>query len=102
MKSLDNILSNQMGAACSIQQENKVVKKKDAQGNIWEKAYFGSGSHFNHWLEQFIEIYGEENIDVEEYRQSELSCFGDGSDILKRIWVKRKNKVDGLEKNKTI
>ena len=90
MKILDKVQSDRTGAGCSIQQENNVVEKIDAQGNVWKKAYFGSGSHFNHWLEQFIEIYGEENIEVEEYRQSELSCFGDGSDVLKRIWVKQK------------
>ena len=76
--------------SCSMQQENAVQEKTDKNGNVWKKAYFGSGSHFKHWLEQFIEIYGEENIKIEEYPHSDLNCFGDGADTLKRIWVKQK------------
>lgn len=88
--SVDNAKAGPVDVACSMQEENQVVEKTDEHGNVWKKAYFGSGSHFNHWLEQFIEIYGEENIEVEEYSKSELSCFGEGADVLKRIWVKQK------------
>ncbi len=82
--------TDDLDVSCSMKEENRVIEKKDKQGNIWKKAYFGSGSHFNHWLAQYIEIYGKENIEVEEYMSSELNCFSGGSEALKRIWVKQK------------
>ncbi len=69
-------------------QEESVKEKIDESGNKWRKVYFGSGTHFANWLSQFIEVYGEENIEVEELDSCELACFENGTDKPIRIWAR--------------
>jgi len=67
--------------------EDALTEKTDSQGRIWKKAYFGSGLHFQNWLEQFIEIYGKENIEVEEVKNCQLECYKNSEEKPYRIWT---------------
>ncbi len=71
-----------------MRKEEAVTKKVDSKGNRWEKAYFGSGSHFKNWLEQFKEIYGKENVEVEDVNSSGFKCYDEDNEKMKRIWIK--------------
>lgn len=83
---------NQRNSSCNcesvILKEEAVRKKTDSKGNKWKKVYCGSGGHFKNWFEQCIEIYGEENISVEEISSSNLRCYNGSNEKMKRIWVK--------------
>lgn len=72
-----------------IRKEEQVLEKRDNQGSRWEKVYFGGGDHFKNWLQQYEEIYGKENIDVEEADPSGFKCFEEGEEVMYRIWVRR-------------
>ena len=63
-------------------------EKTDASGNRWRKVYTGGGSHFRHWLEQFKEVYGEENLVVEEDDPSGYTCFEQSGEQMLSIWLK--------------
>jgi hypothetical protein len=69
-----------------IQSENAIREKIDTEGKRWWKIYFGSGAHFKNWLRQCIEIFGKENIEVEEIGSSGLKCFDEGDEKVYRIW----------------
>ena len=71
-----------------IAEEDRVQEKVDAEGNKWRKVYFGGGSHFRNWLQQVIELRGEENVDVEETDATGLRCYELGEEKMYRIWVK--------------
>ena len=71
-------------------QEESIKEKIDESGNQWRKVYFGSGTHFENWLSQFIEVYGEENIEVEAVISCDLACFDNSKDKPFRIWAKIK------------
>jgi hypothetical protein len=71
-----------------IQQEDLVREKKDLNGEIWVKKYVGGGAHFINWLEQYREIYGEENVRIEEIDSEGFICFKEGKEKMFRIWVK--------------
>ncbi len=60
----------------------------DGAGARWVKKYVGGGAHFVNWLEQFKEIYGDENVVVEAVAASGLACYGEGKEKLYRIWVR--------------
>lgn len=62
-------------ATVRLRDEEKVREKFDERGNRWFKIYFGSGSHFRNWLRQCIEIFGEENIEVEEADSTDLPAL---------------------------
>ncbi len=69
-------------------QEESVKEKVDESGNKWRKVYFGGGTHFRNWLSQYKEIYGEENIEVEEVDSCGLVCFERGGEKPLRIWAR--------------
>ena len=66
-------------------EEAHVRHRVDAQGNKWEKVYFGGGAHFRNWLEQCKEL-GE--VFVEEVDSTGYKCFEQGGEKLYRIWMK--------------
>ena len=72
----------------AMRREEQVREKTDAQGNKWEKIYFGGGAHFRNWLQQCEEVYGKENVEVEAANSSGLSCYEEGGETMYRIWVK--------------
>ena len=63
-------------------------ERTDASGNRWRKVYTGGGSHFRHWLEQFKEIYEEENILVEEEDATGFACFEQADERMYSVWLK--------------
>ncbi len=69
-------------------QEESVKEKVDESGNKWRKVYFGGGTHLRTWLSQDKEIYGAENIEVEEVDSCGLVCFERGGEKPLRIWAK--------------
>jgi len=75
--------------------EEKILEKWDEDGNRWRKAYFGGGDHFRNWLNQFLELRGEENIQVEEMDSRGFQCFEESGEKMYRIWVKDNNLKQG-------
>lgn len=69
-------------------QEEGVREKIDESGNKWTKVYFGGGSHFDNWLTQTKEIYGEESVEVEEIDSTGFRCFEQSGEKMYRIWAK--------------
>ena len=70
-------------------EENLVTERVDDKGNIWRKVYFGGGAHFRNWLDQTIELCGEENVEVEEIDSRGFKCFEEGGEKMYRIWAKK-------------
>jgi len=70
--------------------EDSVRERIDDKGEKWAKKYFGGGAHFLNWLEQYREVYGEENVEIEEIDSREFCCFNKGNEKMYRIWVKEK------------
>ncbi len=66
----------------------------DRQGNTWKKVYFGSGQHLKNWLDQTIELFGQDNVKMEEVTSSGSGCSGGGSEKLYRVWVKEVKSSD--------
>ncbi|MFO7964392.1 MAG: hypothetical protein R6U50_10760 [Desulfobacterales bacterium] len=79
--------------ADAMQKEESVREKVDEHGNIWSKVYFGSGAHFKNWLSQVLEIFGEENVEVEPVELAGLKCFEEPGNRAHRIWVKKKRSI---------
>ena len=75
-----------------IAQEEEVREKTDKEGSKWLKLYFGGGAHFRNWLSQIEEIYGRENIEIEEIDPTSFRCFEESQEKLYRIWVKENAK----------
>ncbi len=71
-----------------LAQEEKVRERIDASGDRWTKVYFGGGEHFRNWLDQTIELKGEENVEVEEIDSKGFQCFEASGEKVYRIWVK--------------
>lgn len=74
-----------------MRQEELIQEKIDQEGNKWRKLYFGGGAHFRNWLSQCIEIYGEENIEIEDIDSTGFKCFEEGVEKMHRIWVKKED-----------
>ena len=72
-----------------MRQEELVREKTDEQGTTWYKVYFGGGEHYKGWLAQCRELYGEENVMVEEMDPTGFTCFEQGGEKLYRIWAKK-------------
>ena len=72
-----------------MRQEELVREKTDEQGIAWYKVYFGGGEHYKGWLAQCRELYGEENVMVEEMDPTGFTCFEQGGEKLYRIWAKK-------------
>ena len=73
-----------------IAKEESVREKIGKDGTKWIKAYFGGGAHFRNWLEQYKEVYGEENVEVEEIDSTGFKCYEELGEKMYRIWVKEK------------
>ncbi len=71
-----------------LAEEERVIEKLDADGKRWLKVYFGGGSHFRNWLDQVIELRGEDNVEVEEVPSPGLKCYEEAGEKLYRIWVR--------------
>lgn len=76
--------------AAGIREEPAVLEKTNASGVRWRRVYTGGGSHFQHWLEQFKEIYGAENLIVEEEDPAGFVCFEQSGEPMFSIWLKLK------------
>jgi len=81
-----------------LAEEERIQEKVDEKGNKWKKVYFGGGEHFRNWLNQCLELRGEDNIEVEEIDSRGFQCFEEGGEKMYRIWVKEGN----LEQNKSV
>jgi len=78
-----------------MHQEESIQEKVDQQGVTWRKLYVGGGAHFRNWLSQCIEIYGEENIAVEDIDSTGFRCFEESDEKMHRIWVKERGDAEG-------
>jgi len=74
-----------------IAEEDTLREKVDENGNRWIKVYFGGGAHLRNWLDQFIELKGEENVKVEEADSRGFQCYEESGEKMCRIWVKDTN-----------
>jgi hypothetical protein len=79
-----------MPESCVDPREELVIEKVNEHGEKWLKKYVGGGVHFVSWLEQFREVYGARNVEVEEIAAPNSSCSKQGGEKLFRIWVKEK------------
>jgi hypothetical protein len=68
--------------------EEKVIERTDEKGEKWNKKYVGGGAHFENWLQQYKEVYGENNVETEEIDPTGYQCFEKGNEKMYRIWVK--------------
>jgi hypothetical protein len=64
------------------------AERTDSSGATWRKVYTGGGAHFRHWLEQFKEIYGEENLTVDQEDSTGFACFEQGGEQMYSIWLR--------------
>jgi hypothetical protein len=80
-----------------IAQEEEVREKVDKGGGKWLKLYFGGGAHFRNWISQIEEIYGKENIEIEEIDPTGFRCFEESQENLYRVWVKENAKEPIIE-----
>jgi len=71
-----------------MREEESVRERIDQKGTKWKKVYFGGGTHFRNWQSQCIEIYGEENIEIEDVNSTGFKCFEEGGEKMYRIWVR--------------
>jgi hypothetical protein len=78
-----------------MRQEESIQEKIDQKGVTRRKLYFGGGAHFRNWLSQCIEIYGEENIAIEDIDPTGFRCFEESGENMHRIWVKEKEDPEG-------
>ena len=72
-------------------EEEKIQQKVDENGARWTKVYFGGGAHLRNWLSQFIELKGEENVEMEEADSTGFQCYEESGEKMYRIWVKDTN-----------
>ena len=78
-------------------EEENIREKVDENGNRWIKVYFGGGAHFRNWLSQFVELKGEENIEVEETDSRGFQCYEESGENMYRIWIKDTDVEEGNE-----
>jgi hypothetical protein len=81
-------LSEEMTIEQRMKEEERITEKIDAKGDKWRKLYFGGGAHFSNWLDQCKEIYGEENLEIEEASSTGFKCFEESGEKLYRIWAR--------------
>jgi len=81
-----------------IAEEENIREKVDENGNRWTKVYFGGGAHFRNWLNQFLELRGEENVEVEEADSRGFQCYEESGEKIYRIWVKDTDVGEGNER----
>ena len=69
--------------------EEEIIRERiDEDGTRWTKVYFGGGAHLRNWLSQFVELKGEENVQVEEIDSRGFQCFEESGEKMCRIWIK--------------
>jgi len=81
-------VTEEMSIEEKMWEENQVGEKVDEKGNKWRKLYFGGGAHFRNWLEQCKEIYGAEDVEIEEVTSHGFKCFEEGGEKIYRIWAR--------------
>ena len=69
-------------------EEETIRERIDENGNRWTKVYFGGGAHLRNWLSQFVELKGEENVQLEEIDSRGFQCFEESGEKMCRIWIK--------------
>lgn len=74
-----------------MDQEELVRERAGEKGNRWRKVYFGGGAHFRNWLRQFLELWGEDNVEVEEADSRGFQCYEESGEKMYRIWVRESN-----------
>jgi hypothetical protein len=74
----------------AMAREESVKERVDKNGEVWTKKYVGGGAHFLNWLEQYKEVYGEQNVQIEEIDSTGFSCYEKGNEKMYRIWVKER------------
>jgi len=72
----------------TIAQEEQIRERMDRNGIRWRKIYVGGGAHAKNWIQQSEEIYGEDNLQIEEVESSDLQCYKDSSEKRLRVWVR--------------
>lgn len=72
-------------------EEEKILQKVDENGTTWTKVYFGGGAHFRNWLNQFLELRGEDDVQVEEIDSRGFQCYEESGEKMYRIWVRNGN-----------
>jgi hypothetical protein len=75
-------------------EEEAIRERIDEDGNKWTKVYFGGGAHLRNWLSQFVELKGEQNVQVEEIDSRGFQCFEESGEKMCRIWVKKGNGIE--------
>ena len=75
-------------------QEEMVREKVGEHGDVWKKVYFGGGAHFRNWLSQCLEIWGEQNVEVEEADSRGFQCYEEAGEKVYRIWVRESERAD--------
>jgi hypothetical protein len=71
-----------------MKEESQLRERIDEKGNKSRKPYFGGGAHFRNWLEQCKEIYGAEDVEIEEVTSHGFKCFEEGGEKIYRIWAR--------------
>ena len=79
-------------------QEELVTEKVDDKGNRWRKVYFGGGAHFRNWLNQFLELWGEDKVEVEEADSRGFQCYEDSGEKMYRIWLREAKQAASLQR----
>jgi len=79
----DDIIQQRMA------EEERVVERVDEKGEWWTKVYFGGGAHLKHWLSQFLEVWGENNVALEEVDSTGFRCYEESGEKMHRIWVRQ-------------
>lgn len=94
MKGQDASVNEEEGMCCmactaghSTEGGQGDMERVDSAGNIWRCVYTGGGAHLKNWLDQFIELWGEENVLTEEIDPAGLCCYREGGEKLFRVWV---------------
>ena len=80
-----------------IVEEERIRERVDKDGSRWTKVYFGGGAHFRNWLNQFLELRREDDVQVEEIDSRGFQCYEEGGEKMYRIWVKDSNREQGDE-----
>jgi len=70
--------------------EETIQERIGENGDIWHKVYFGGGFHMRNWLEQVEEVYGKENVEIEETDSTGFQCFEESGEKMYRIWARHK------------
>ena len=73
--------------------EELVRDRVDEHGNAWKKVYFGGGAHFRNWLNQCREMWGEQNVEVEEADSRGFQCYEEAGEKVYRIWVRESRRA---------